>query len=462
MAANGWRIWVLGVAIVVLFASGTASAAIVHLSDDTEGWDSRVLPLAEFVADERGLEFDHPVPVDFLDDDAFNREVAGDGGVELTEADEEEAERFSRLFRAVGLVSGEIDMAGSNQQMVEEGLLALYNPDEERILVRGTDMNVSLRATLVHELTHALQDQHFDLTRIDEFETSGEELAFRALAEGDADRIENLYIDDLSPSEQDEYDDDSGEAPDLEDIPPALIAYFGAPYALGDGFVGVIDELDGQSGVDDAFEDPPTTDENLMDPFTYLAGDGAAPVDSPELADDEEEFDSGDWGAMTWLLMLGARIDPHVALRATDGWGGDAYVAYERGGTTCVRVAYVGETPDDTAANGVRSGRVGGRHAAGVGIGATHRRSASRQRLRPGRGHRRRVRPRRRADTCPAGGSVGDHPRVPQSGCTGGRGPLHRSAHRRLDQPRGAVRPRGGGRGPHVPTADRQHVEECR
>ena len=55
--------------------------------------------------------------------------------------------------------------------------------------MRGTDLSddVDVRITLVHELTHALQDQHFDLTKLDEqVETSGQDFALTALVEGDA------------------------------------------------------------------------------------------------------------------------------------------------------------------------------------------------------------------------------------------------------------------------------------
>ena len=34
-------------------------------------------------------------------------------------------------------------------------------------------------------------------------------------------------------------------------------------------------------------------------------------------------------------------------LTAADGWGGDAFVAYEENGVSCVRIAYVGDTPAD-------------------------------------------------------------------------------------------------------------------
>jgi hypothetical protein len=338
---------VLGCAIVALLASGITSVAFKELSAD-ESWDSRVKPLADFVASERNLEFDHPVPVEFLSDEEFSEAVTEDGEG-LSEADQEEAEQFSRLFRAVGLVAGDMDMADMGNELVDEGVLALYDPESKRVLVRGTEITPKLQATLVHELTHALQDQNFDLSKIDDLETSGEQLGYRALAEGDADRIEMAYVDDLDSSEEDEYFEASDEEPDLDSVPPALIAYFSAPYALGDPFVALIDERDGNEGVDDSFEDPPTSEENLLDPFTYFDGDDPRPVDEPEIGDGEEEFDSGDWGALTWLLMLGARLDPHAALKAVDGWGGDSYVAFERDGTTCVRIAYVGDTPADTA-----------------------------------------------------------------------------------------------------------------
>ena len=49
-----------------------------------------------------------------------------------------------------------------------------------------------MRVTLAHELTHVLQDQHFDLERLadPDFDRADE---LRAMAEGDAGRIEDAY-----------------------------------------------------------------------------------------------------------------------------------------------------------------------------------------------------------------------------------------------------------------------------
>ena len=43
--------------------------------------------------------------------------------------------------------------------------------------MRGTDLtDVDVRVTIVHELTHALQDQHFDLTKLDDAVETEEDL----------------------------------------------------------------------------------------------------------------------------------------------------------------------------------------------------------------------------------------------------------------------------------------------
>ena len=67
----------------------------------------------------------------------------------------------------------------------------------------------------------------------------------------------------------------------------------------------------------------------------------------PTLDEDEKKFDDGPFGAISWLLVLAERIPVKQALDAADGWGGDAYVAYERDEVSCVKVAYRGETSKD-------------------------------------------------------------------------------------------------------------------
>src|SRR3546814_7554365 len=121
--------------------------------------------LAEFVEDERGLTFAHPVHVDFLTAEQYSSQTTSDPeGV----ADEEQAEldRYASELRAFGLATREVDLFEAYNAVSDAGTLAFYDPSDERIQVRGTEVTVGLQVTLVHELTHALQDQHFDLERL--------------------------------------------------------------------------------------------------------------------------------------------------------------------------------------------------------------------------------------------------------------------------------------------------------
>jgi len=347
----------LGIVIVGVLVLGLVAVATKTLGSGgpshPDEWDPRVADLAAFVEDERGLTFDHPVYVDFLTSVAYTEET--------TEADESMADdertgldRYAAELRALGVASGELDLFAAFNQVSDGGTLAFYDPTDQRVRVRGTEMTVGLEVTIVHELTHALQDQRFDLDRLyaDDID-SGASTAFRGLAEGDALRVEDVYTtDELTETERTAYDEEyAGELAASEvataDVPPFVSATFGAPYALGQPFVVMLVNRDGNDGVDGAFETPPDTEEHLFDPASFLAEEGS--VDDLDLGFDDgaELFDEGPFGVTAWYLFLAERIDPKVAFEAALGWDGDRFAAVERNGTTCVRAVFAGDTEDD-------------------------------------------------------------------------------------------------------------------
>ena len=351
-------LWVvaLAVAIVALLASA-AVVVVVRLDrgpDHPDAWDPRVEALVAYVEEERDLDFDHPVYVDFLTPDEYSEETtAAEGSV----ADDERADldRYAGALRALGLGSGEIDLFTAYNQVSDGGTLAFYDPESERVRVRGTEMTVGMRVTLVHELTHALQDQHFDLDLLyDEDTDGGAATAYRALIEGDALRIEEAYtLDELSSDEQADYDteyesqlEDSLDA--TADVPAFISAAFAIPYALGQPFVLMLANDGGNDAVDDAFDEPPDTEDDLFDPASYLAREEDEDLDLG-LPEDVEPFDEGPFGSPSWYLLLAERIDPKQAFDAALGWGGDAYAFFERDDRVCVRAGFVGDTAEDEA-----------------------------------------------------------------------------------------------------------------
>ena len=336
----------------------TAGAIYVVTEDRAtwhpDRWDPRVVDLAAFVENERGLRFDHPVPVDFLTAEQYSQRTRVDES-DLTSGDRRMIEEGTAPLRALGLVPADFDPVESANDLSDTATVAFYDPLTERIAVRGTDMTTDLRVTLAHELVHVLQDQHFDLEEmLADVDPTGDQLTgYLALIEGDATRIQQAYVRSLPTDERDSYLDDADQsAGDAEEqlgtIPGVLVAMEGAPYALGPWLVELIAADGGNSAVDEAFDDPPTTTEQMVDPRSYFSGQSAHDVAAPAVPSGGEQVGHDDrLGALPLFLLLSERIDPLDALSAVDGWGGDAYVVYDSGGKTCMDLAVEGDSARD-------------------------------------------------------------------------------------------------------------------
>jgi hypothetical protein len=345
--------WVTAVGLVLVLAGGITAVIVRRAQDDLPSeWDPRVLDLAHFVERERGALYDHPVPVDFLTPEEYSKQTRTDQG-SLSAEDKAAAAQFEGEMRALGILSGDTSLLDATNDLTDTGTLAYYDSAEERVVVRGTVVTPGLAVTLVHELTHVLQDQVFSLDRYDQSDeapTSGESFAFDSLVEGDADRIEQLYTDSLDQATQDAIAAENEAGYDeyraaTKDVPVALDTLFGAIYGLGDSFIAVLDSSD--KSVDAAFDDPPVTEEQVFDPFSYLDGDGPVQVDVPDTGG-IETVDEGDFGAVSLLVVLAERIDPRLALAAATGWGGDAYAVFPRDDRTCIRLDVTGDDATET------------------------------------------------------------------------------------------------------------------
>ncbi len=316
-------------------------------------WDARVTDLVDFVEENRDLRFKQPVQVDFLKPDAFRKEVTQERG-DLTDDEQEELAALEGMTRALGLVSADFDLLEAGNDLAGEGILAFYEPETKKVTVKGTDdLSVGVKATVVHELTHALQDQHFDLGRLGELETDGEDSAFQAVVEGDATRIENLWVADLSEADQSAYEQETNQVTEeaeegLADVPEWLRTLFGAPYALGLPFVEAVFSDGGSKALDRVFEKPPASEEQVVSPGRYLAADAPEKVAAPKPGKGQKKIDQADFGVLGWVAVLSERLGSEDVIRAIDGWGGDAYLTYTEDGRTCVDVHVVGDDGPET------------------------------------------------------------------------------------------------------------------
>jgi hypothetical protein len=330
---------------------GTASAGRKPKKQPPREWDERILEYAEFVEDERDLEFDHPVEVEFLTDRKFEKLLRDDS--KTTKEERELEEQIGGEFLALGLIGEGIDFSEASEDLAVEGTVGFYDPLTEELVVRGKNLkSVNARITVVHELTHALQDQHFDLDELyDETKSGSESYALDFLVEGDATAVETAYLEQLSEEEQEDYFgeiEEFTEAEDLpEDAPYALDIFASAPYVLGESYVYALPgETEGRNR---AFRHPPKTEELLVDPLALEERQRAKKVPRAKVEDGEKKaYDPEQFGVITLYLMLATRIDVRTALAAVTGWGGDSYVGFKADDKVCVRINITGDTATDT------------------------------------------------------------------------------------------------------------------
>jgi hypothetical protein len=342
----GTTLIVIAVVVAVMLV---AAGAFIFVRRSTNSvtyprvWDPRVAAIAGFVQTERGLAFKHPVYVDFLTAEQYSAAVRG--GDDIDEAGQNTdagggmtADDVVAQFRAVGLVSGAVDLKAAGDTLSDSGTLAYYSLRDKRVRVRNTDMTPGLRVTLAHELTHALQDQYFDLTgsRLDDQGT------LRPIVEGDAVRVERAYASKvLTDAERDEKAaSDAAERAKYEgtlassNVPSVFSTAFELPYAVGPQLVEIAYLQGGNAAVDALIRRPPATEVSLLDPLRAEAP-AALPLAAP-LPPGAVALDRSPMGAGFLFLFLGEHMEPAAAFDAAVTWAGEASVTSRQQDRICV------------------------------------------------------------------------------------------------------------------------------
>jgi hypothetical protein len=304
-------------------------------------WDPRILPIATEVAALRGLGFRHPVQVLYLEPKAFEKQLGADDVDAATRAD---AKRAEAVFRALGFIGGKTDLLKEAQTSQDSGTLAFYSSVTQIVYVRGTTLDVAHRVTIAHELTHVLQDQNFGLLKLQkaaERSNTGDLSSYKGLVEGDAARIEEDYLRQLSPAERREYDrEDRAERArvgrETSSVPRILGLLFGAPYEFGPTTVRVLIASGGDTAINDALTGPTPSSALYVGAGDVEAG---VPVDPPAPPDDGVAVGEPElFGPFEMYLTMATRLEPLRAIEAADAIDGGRAITFHRAEVTCYSV----------------------------------------------------------------------------------------------------------------------------
>lgn len=306
-----------------------------------------VMPaLSAFVENERSLRFKSPVTFTMLDDAAFRARL-NERRLGPAEA---EARHLQGVMQALGLIEPGVDLAAQVRRLSTGSVSVFYDTAANELLVRNVEPTPFVRKVLVHELTKALDDQHFELDRPN-LRSPGDEAGdgFDAIVEGIATRVEERYVATLPSSDRQAVQAEQRRlaAQIPRDLPQYVLVSFGFPFTGGLRMANALAEAGGQARLNAALSAPPSTTEQVLRPEKYMAGEGPRAVGTP--AADGPVTAQGSLGQLNLSLMLAEVLEAGYAEGAADGWGGDRYVAWEQGGQTCVRLVVEMDNAEENA-----------------------------------------------------------------------------------------------------------------
>jgi hypothetical protein len=246
------------------------------------------------------------------------------------EADEE-------VLKLLGLIEPSVTLRDVSAQTFSEGVAGYYDPRTERLrTVKGaaTATRVLFEMVLAHELTHALEDQRFDLRLEDVSGTDDAQLARLALVEGTATVLMYRYVDRFFTREEALGGVLAGAFGPTGAGPPFLQATLLFPYVGGERFVADLrSRAGGRWTLVDLAERvrPPASTEQVLHPERYVDADPPRRVRlRVRLGDGWKRKAAGTFGELQTREML-AFAGGGGSTEAAAGWGGDRYELWQRG-----------------------------------------------------------------------------------------------------------------------------------
>jgi hypothetical protein len=243
------------------------------------------------------------------------------------------------LLRKLGLAPQNFQLRPFIIKLLAEQVAGYYEPKTQQFyLADWIDLD-GQRPVMAHELTHALQDQHFDLRRFEKWpkHDSDAELAAHALVEGDASFLMMQYIV-RNPERQLAFMKSMGATgaaatEQIEKAPRVLRETLLFPYFQGMTWVAGVYKKGGWDAVSAAYKSLPKSTEQILHADKYEAGEAPLKVELRDASAKlgagwkmEDNDVQGEWGF--YLLLDQFLQAPDVSKRAAAGWGGDRYALF--------------------------------------------------------------------------------------------------------------------------------------
>jgi hypothetical protein len=322
----------------------------------TEDLPPAIAKVADEVAQVRELEFKRPVAAEAVSPSKIAK-LLQEGLDEGFPKDE--ATRTGRAWAAIGVIPEGVNLRKAVEDFNSSQVIGFYDDQAGKLVIIGSSsLSPYQRFVLAHELTHALQDQNFNLGRLDELDRTCQDErveAFLSLTEGDATETAVEWASQsLTAGEIVEFNKEAGDfTPPPESVPPFVQNLLTWPYAPGRSFVQALITRGGEAAVDQAFRDPPASTEQIIHPEKYPTDRPVTvnvPDYGPKLGVGWKDLEFEDVGEGWFRLMLQLRLPTDGVDTAAAGWDGAQYRAWKDDqGHTAVVMDTVWDTERDAS-----------------------------------------------------------------------------------------------------------------
>lgn len=308
----------------------------------------------------RQLKFLRPVPSGVRTKAELRQYVVGELHKQYPP---ERMKAVTLLFRKLRVIPDNCDLEKTLTNLLIEQIAGFYDWRTKTLYVmKGMAPGLNGDVILAHELTHALQDQHFDLSTLplDDQHDDDVLMAIQCLVEGDATLLMMQYalsetgmdptlIPDVSQLMR------SAErlmpimgGPSFLKTPEFLRKTLIFPYIDGLAFVETLYQRDGWNGVNQAFRRLPVSTEQILHVDKYLGPNPDFPmkivipgidkaVNSPWKLIDHNVI-----GEYCLRLILEETLkDKNAAMVAAAGWDGDRLYVFSKDNTNQIAFAWM-------------------------------------------------------------------------------------------------------------------------
>jgi len=245
------------------------------------------------------------------------------------------------LLRVFGLAPKDFAYRSFLIKLLTEQVAGYYDPKAQQFYLADWIELEGQKPVMAHELTHALQDQHFNLKRFENWPKgdSDAELAAHALIEGDATLAMTLYMEKNASVALAFIRSLVAQEVALEQFkqaPRALRESLLFPYEEGSAWATQLYKRGGWEMVSQAFTKLPQSSEQILHAEKYFSYEAPQKLTLPDFktalgpAWKKLDYDvNGEWGC--YLILEEFLSDVTESKRASAGWGGDRFALYETG-----------------------------------------------------------------------------------------------------------------------------------